>query len=183
MCEELNKGSKLACLIPGGVRNFYAVSLFDTAGVSNFDGGVNAITVVGNEVTAFPLKAGKSLYPFFQSLGDAKFGTKSIGERAASALGYEHSGECSVSGHSAAQIGMLRSLVGTKVLVIAEMQDGTYEMFFKSNGAMTQATRDTGQKIGDFNGSKLVFSGEEKDMSMPISSTLFLTRVADTDIV
>jgi hypothetical protein len=50
------------------------------------------------------------------------------------------------------------------------LNDGTYEVFFETNGASVSGVRDSGQAYEDANGNVLTLSGKEKNRPNKIAA-------------
>jgi hypothetical protein len=58
--------------------------------------------------------------------------------------------------------------------IIAKLNDDTYELFFRENGAKVTDDRATGTAYEDMNGTTLTFAGKEKTKALKIDSAIVL---------
>jgi len=168
MCEVLS-GYNKTCDSVGGVKTWYWFSLRDSAGDSNYQ---TEPTIVDGEVTAIALKAGKYAYPLNVEMETSSFQDTRIGERANSAYARQQTATIVLHGNTATMIDQLETAAKGRVVLIAELNDGTYELGFMTNGGMIVDDRTTGTALEDMNGNTLTITGKEFRKAPKISSVL-----------
>lgn len=168
MCETTSGYTK-KCDSIGGVKTWYWFSLRDSNGVSNY---ATAPTVVDGAVTAISLRAGKYAYPLNVEMETSSAQDTRSGERANSAYARTQTATIILHGNTAEMIDMLDTSGRGRVVLIAEMNDGTFELFFKDNGGMIVDDRATGTAMEDLNGNTLTITGKEPNKAPKISSVL-----------
>jgi hypothetical protein len=58
--------------------------------------------------------------------------------------------------------------------VIVKLNDDTFELFFRENGAKVTDDRATGATYEDMNGTTLTFAGRERNKALKIDSAIVL---------
>jgi hypothetical protein len=168
MCE-VTSGYGKGCDSVGGVKTWYWFSLRDSAGESNY---ATEPTIVDGAVTAIALKAGKYAYPLNVEMETSSFQDTRIGERTNSAYARSQTATIILHGNTASMIDQLETGAKGRVVMIAEMNDGTYELAFMTNGGMIVDDRTTGTAMEDLNGNTLTITGKEFRKAPKISSVL-----------
>ena len=160
MCEILG-GKDLVCDSVGGVKTIYGWNTADAT-----------YTVVDGTITAFALTSGKYVHAFFVEMETAKFTATKIGDRANQANAYEQSATMFLAGNTSTDIINLEALEISRTTFATLLNDGTYEVYFKDNGASVSGVRDTGQAYEDANGNVLTLSGKEANRPYKITGSL-----------
>jgi hypothetical protein len=168
MCE-LTEGRAVACDAAGGVKKAIIFSITDSLGVSNY--GAEP-TVVEGEVTAMGLRVGKFAYEFAFEMETAEAKDKSVGTRPNSSAAREQTVTIMLAGNTAANVDQMDRLSKSRVVVILEKNDGTFEVMFLKNGGKVSDEYQTGKNLEDFNGSTLTIAGKEIARAPKISSVL-----------
>lgn len=168
MCE-VTSGYNLLCDSIGGVKTWYWFSLRDSSGVSNY---ATKPTIVDGAVTAIALKAGKYAYPLNVEMETSSFQDTRTGERVNGAYARSQTATIILHGNTASMIDTLETGAKGRVVLIAELNDGTYELAFMTNGGMIVDDRTTGTAMEDLNGNTLTITGKEFRKAPKISSTL-----------
>lgn len=166
MCEIL-EGKNAVCDSVGGVKAIYAWNTADAT-----------ITKANGTISALALTAGKYVHKFFVEMETSKFTATKIGDRPRQSVAYENVGTMTLSGNTATDIINLEALEISRTTFAVELNDGTYEVFFETNGAVVSGVRDTGQAYEDANGNVLTLSGKEKNRPNKISGSL-ITALLD----
>ena len=167
MCE-ITSGYNQICDLSGGVDTWYAFSLKDSTGTSN----IATYTVAAGAVSALTLVAGKYAYPFNVEMETSTFSDKAVGERANGAYGREQSATVILHGNTAQMIVQIEAFGQGRHVLIAKLNDGTYELLFATNGAKSTDERTPGTKFEDMNGNTLTFTGKEQTKAPKISSAI-----------
>lgn len=170
MSCEITEGYDKVCDAPGGVATFYAFPVKSTSGVSNYA----TFTSAAGAVTALTLETGVYAYPFNVEMESAQFTDTAIGERTNGAYAREQSGTAVLHGNTASMIVNIEAIAKGRHAIIAKLNDDTYELFFRENGAKVSDARTTGQAYEDMNGNTLTFSGKEKTKALKIDSAIVL---------
>jgi hypothetical protein len=166
MCEIL-EGKNAVCDSVGGIKAIYAFNTSD-ATITKADGTISALS----------LTSGKYIHKFFVEMETSKFTSTKIGDRKNQSVAYEQTGTFTLSGNTSTDIVNLEALEISRTTFAVELNDGTYEVFFETNGAMVSGVRDTGQAYEDANGNVLTLSGKEKNRPNKISGSL-ITALLD----
>lgn len=174
MCE-LTSGYNKLCDSTGGVKTWYWFSLTDSTGATNY---LTEPTVVDGAVTAIALKSGKYAYPLNVEMETSSFQDTRTGERANSAYSRTQTATIILHGNTATMIDQLDTAAKGRVVLIAQLNDGTYELAFMKNGGMIVDDRTTGTAMEDLNGNTLTITGKEFQKAPKISSTLVQSLLA-----
>ena len=170
MSCQITEGYDKVCDAPGGVATFYAFPVKNSSGVSNYA----SFTSSAGAVTALTLETGVYAYPFNVEIETASFNDKAIGERTNGAYGREQSGTAMLHGNTASMIVNIEAMCKSRHAIIAKLNDDTYELFFRENGAKVSDDRATGTAYEDMNGTTLTFAGKEKTKALKIDSSIVL---------
>jgi hypothetical protein len=130
--------------------------------------------VANGAVTSLSLKSGKYAYPLNVEMETSTFTDTRIGERTNKAYGREQSATIVLHGNTAAMIANIEAAAKGRVTVIAELEDGSYEVLFLNNGGLITDERTPGTAYEDMNGNTLTITGKEKAKAPKISSSLVL---------
>lgn len=166
MCEIL-EGKNSVCDSVGGVKTIYGWNTADAT-----------YTTSNGEVTALSLTSGKYAHAFYVEMETSKFTATAIGDRVNQAIAYEQTGTMILAGNTATDIVNLEALEISRTTFAVELNDGTFEVWFKDNGAKVSGVRDTGQAYEDANGNVLTMTGKEKNRPYKISGSL-ITAILD----
>jgi hypothetical protein len=166
MCEIL-EGKNAVCDSVGGIKTIYAWNTADAT-----------ITKANGTISALSLTSGKYVHRFTVEMETAKFTAPKIGDRKNQSVAYENSGTIVLAGNTATDIVNLEALEIARTTFAVELNDGTFEVFFETNGASVSGVRDTGQAYEDANGNVLTLSGKEKNRPNKISGSL-ITALLD----
>jgi len=166
MCEIL-EGKNAVCDSVGGVKAIYAWNTADAT-----------ITKANGTISALSLTAGKYIHKFFVEMETSKFTATKIGDRKNQSVAYEQTGTMMLSGNTATDIVNLEALEIARTTFAVELNDGTYEVFYETNGASVSGVRDSGQAYEDANGNVLTLSGKEKNRPNKIAVGL-ITALLD----
>ena len=156
MCE-ITSGYNQGCDEAGGVKAWYAFATKTDAGVSN----IATLDVVGGEVTDLTLASGKFAYAFLVETETSSFTETSVGEKANKAFGVEQSGTIILHGNTKEMIVQKELLARGRHTIIAQLNDGTYEVLGLENGLKINYERATGTAFEDMNGNTLTATGKE----------------------
>lgn len=174
MCEITSGYGKL-CDVAGGVQTWYLFSLYDSSGNRNY---LTEPTVVDGEVTAIALKPGKYAYPFNVEMETSSFQDTATGERTNGAYARTQTATLIAHGNTATMIDNFDQIARGRVVAIAKMNDGTYELGFMVNGGKFVDDRTTGTALEDLNGNTITITGKEFQKAPKISSTLVQSLLA-----
>ena len=166
MCEIL-EGKNAVCDSVGGIKAIYAWNTADAT-----------ITKANGTISALSLAAGKYIHKFFVEMETSKFTATKIGDRKNQSVAYEQTGTMMLSGNTATDIVNLEALEIARTTFAVELNDGTYEVFYETNGASVSGVRDSGQAYEDANGNVLTLSGKEKNRPNKIAEGL-ITALLD----
>jgi hypothetical protein len=170
MCE-VAAGYDRVCDNTGGVKRWYWFSTFNAQGQSNY----SATPVVANgAVASLSLNSGVYAYALNVEMETSTFTDTRIGERANKAYGREQSATIVLHGNTAEMIANIDVAAKGRVTVIAELEDGTYEVLFLENGGLITDERTPGTAYEDMNGNTLTITGKEKAKAPKISEALVL---------
>lgn len=161
MCE-ITTGYTPGCDKAGGVATVFGFDL----------NAIDTLTVVAGEVTALTLKTGKYAYAFNVEMETANFKDQALGERANKAYAREHTGTIILHDNTKQDIVNIESLCKGRSVWAAELNDGTYELFFRKNGAKASDLRDTGTSFEDLNGNTITLAGREPNKAPKIAASL-----------
>lgn len=167
MCV-ITSGHLRQCDSPGGVATVYAWNTED----------VDTMVVVAGEVTAFDMKPGKYIYEFQVEMETAVFTDTAIGTRQAGSYGREQAGTVVLTGNTKEMIVQLELMGKGRTSWAAELNDETYEVFFRRNGSKTLDARSTGTAFEDLNGNTLTLAGKEPNKAPKISAALIAANLA-----
>ena len=167
MCEIL-EGYNQLCDEVGGVDQWFIFSLRD----ENGEGNIDTLTVENGEVTALTLKAGKFAYAFNVEMETSTFNDVAIGERVNGAYAREQTATMVLFGNTKEMIVNLENLGRGRSVVIAKLNDETYEVLFIEKGAKMSDDRSPGQAYEDLNGNTLTFTGKERNKAPKIDSAI-----------
>lgn len=170
MCEVIS-GYTRQCDSVGGVRRWYWFATYDGNGVSNY---AAAPVVTNGQVQSLSLVSGKYAYPLNVEMETSTFTDTRIGERANKAYAREQSATIMLHGNTAEMIANIDAAAKGRVTVIAELEDGTYEVLFLLNGGVIVDERTPGQNYEDMNGNTLTITGKEKNKAPKIAANLVL---------
>jgi len=170
MCEVLEGYSKL-CDETGGVDTWYWFSLTDDLGVSN----VATYTVVAGEVTALTLTTGNQAFALNVEMETSTFTDSGIGGRAEGSYAREQEATVVFHGNTKEMIVTLENAGKGRTVLIAKLNDGTYEVLFAEKGAKMSDVRTPGTAYEDMNGNTLTFTGKEKSKAPKIDSAIVAT--------
>ena len=176
MCE-ITEGRQALCDAPAGARKAYLYSLKDSTGESNY---TTPPTVTNGAVTAMALKTGKYIHPFFVEAETIEASANSIGETAKGSSAHEHEVKITLMGNTAEDVALASKLIKTRVGVILELNDGSFEIFHYEEGfgGKVQRNRSIGQKLDDMNGSVLTITSRQVGPEAKISSTIVNSLLA-----
>jgi hypothetical protein len=170
MCE-VAAGYDRVCDNTGGVKRWYWFSTFNAQGQSNY----SATPVVANgAVASLSLNSGVYAYALNVEMETSTFTDTRIGERTNKAYGREQSATIVLHGNTAEMIANIDAAAKGRVTVIAELEDGTYEVLFLENGGLITDERTPGTAYEDMNGNTLTITGKEKAKAPKISESLVL---------
>jgi len=170
MSCEITEGYDKVCDSPGGVATFYAFPVKNSNGVSNYA----TFTSANGAVTALTLETGVYAYPFNVEIETASFNDAGVGERANGAYGRNQSGTAMLHGNTASMIVNIEAMAKGRHAVIVKLNDDTFELFFRENGAKVTDDRATGATYEDMNGTTLTFAGRERNKALKIDSAIVL---------
>tara|TARA_R110002020_G_scaffold49129_2_gene140167 strand:+ start:904 stop:1434 length:531 start_codon:yes stop_codon:yes gene_type:complete len=171
MCELIASINGINCDEAGGVDTWYAYSLYDgTTGASNVD----TLTIVDGEVTALTLVALKYAYPINVEQETSSATDTAVGERANGSYAREQASVLMLHGNTKEMIVSIEQMCQGRTVLIAKLNDGTYELFFSKYGAKLLDERATGTAFEDMNGTTLNFAGKETYKAPKIDSAIVL---------
>ena len=169
MCELTSGYSKL-CDTAGGVATVYGL---DTKSIAT-------VTVTAGKITAFTMKPGKYIYPFYVEMETATFTDDAIGERANGAYARQQTGTLVLHGNTEEMIVQLEDLAQGRSTWMYELNDGTMEVLFLKNGAKSTDSRTPGTAFEDMNGNTLTLNGKERNKAPKIEASLIAAYLAPT---
>lgn len=141
----ITSGYALPCDTPGGVAEWYFMNASE----------VTSVTITAGEVTAISMAVGTSAYQFEVEKQSSSFTDKAIGSVENKSYGREQSAEIMLHGNTKENVSLFELLGRGRVMVIAKLNDGTYELLFHEGGAKFLDERTSGKNIDDANGNKL----------------------------
>ncbi len=170
MCELIASINGINCDEAGGVDTWYAYSLYDSTGASNVD----TLTIVAGEVTALTLVTGKYAYPINVEQETSTGTDNAVGERTNGSYAREQSASIMLHGNTKEMIVSIEQLAQGRTVLIAKLNDGTYELLFSQFGAKCLDERAFGTAFEDMNGTTLNFAGKEIYKAPKIDSATVL---------
>ncbi|MEO0132866.1 MAG: hypothetical protein ABIK73_08065 [candidate division WOR-3 bacterium] len=133
------------------------------------------VSITSGEVTSITQSPSTNAYRFRIEQENARFSDKRIGE-GNSAYAREQTAEINLHGNTKEMIVLTELLAKGRFAVIAQLNDGTYELYFHDNGgAKFVDERDTGTKMDDFNGIKLTTTHRQVEKAPKVPASVIST--------
>lgn len=158
----INSGYLLPCDAPGGVAEWYAINYQD----------IDILTIANGEVTTLTLKTGTSAYRFQVDKQMSSFTDKAIGSVENKSYAREQSCELRLAGNSKEQIQLLELMGRGRIVMIAKLNDGSYELLFHEGGAKFIDERQSGTNFDDFNGNILTTTHRQTSKAPKVADSV-----------
>lgn len=158
----INSGYSKICDVPAGARRLLVINYAD----------VDTITYSNGQITALTLKTNKSAYSFNVEREVTKCECNAIGTLANGSAGYEHKISTKLHGFDSTTIQLTDILHKARVVVIVELNDGQYEVFFHDKGAKATVKRVNDAEYSGFNGFEVEWTHRQVDPSAEVSGTI-----------
>ena len=165
----INSGYTLPCDSPGGVAEWYAINYAD----------IDTLTITGGEVTTLTLKTGTSAYRFQVDKQMSSFTDKAIGSVENKSYAREQTCEIRLAGNAKEQVELLELMGRGRVVMIAKLNDGTYELLFHEGGAKILDERQSGTNFDDFNGNILTTTHRQISKAPKVPDTIIASLTID----
>lgn len=162
MACTITSGYIKGCDIPGGYRKLILINYQD----------ISEIVRTGSNISSLTLLTGKTAYRYNIEKEVTKGECNSIGTLVNGSLGFEQKLTTKIHGFSTELQSQMELLSGARVVVIAETNEGTFEVFFDDGGAKANIKRVNDDNFSGFNGYEIEFSHKQKFGTAVISSTL-----------
>jgi hypothetical protein len=162
----------MSCLISSG----YSLSCDSAGGVAewlfiNYD-EIDSITITGGEVTTLTLSTGASAYKFQVNPESSTFTDKAIGSEENRSYGREQSCEITLHGNTKELIVTTELMAQGRIVLLASLNDGSYELLFHEGGAKILDERTSGMKFDDANANKLTATHRQKTKAPKVGATV-----------
>lgn len=167
MCELLNGEIEQACDGAGGVKRYW---WGDWHQLQKQTGGV---VESNGEVTTLTLPVGKYIYPINFEAEVSNFNEKSIGSKTNSSTAWESSATAVLAGNTKEQIVLFELAIKTRVFLIGELEDGSYEILFLNRGGKVMVERNTGTSFEDLNGNTVTITSRGTAHGRKIAFSVF----------
>jgi hypothetical protein len=158
----ITSGYNLPNDLPAGVKRLIFI---------NFE-EIDTMTIASGKCTALTLRTGKSAYAFNVEQEVTNYSEKSIGTKEAGSYGYEQSLSTKLKGNSDNMVTLMDTLSKARVTVIAQNNDGTYEMLFHQYGAKPTIERIVDAKYEGINGYNVTISHRQVEKSPIVDASV-----------
>jgi hypothetical protein len=167
MCELLNGSIDLGCDGAGGARRYYWGDWNQLTSASG------SVVEANGEVTTLTMPVGKKIYPINFEAEVSNFNEKSVGSKTNSSVAWESTATAVLAGNTKEQIVLFELATKTRVFLIAELEDGSYEILFLNRGGKVMVERNSGTSFEDLNGNTITITSRGTVHGRKIAYSVF----------
>lgn len=165
----ITSGYTPSCPQPAGIKKLYFINTEE----------IDTITKTNGEVTTLTLESTKKAYIFNVEQEITTITEKSIGSKENNTYAYETTLSTQITGNSATLLTAMDTLSKARVTVIAENNDGTYELLFEQFGTRVNIERTNEAKFEGFNGYKITATHRQTEKICTVASSVMSTLPTD----
>lgn len=160
--NTITSGYTISADIPGGVRRLILINY----------GDLDTLTISNGECTDMTLKTSKSAYAYNVAQELTGVNEKSIGKTEAGSHAYEQSISTKIFGNSPTLVTEMDSLASGRTIVITQLNDGTFELYFHIDGAKASTERVVDNGYDGMNGYNVSWAHKQAEKAPKVNGTV-----------